>query len=496
MSFGEDIVALVQSSSSPLLKKAPHWERVSLGSIAYILNGYPWDAGFFGSEGVPLVRIRDVTSGRTNTRYNGPVVGGFEIANGDLLVGMDGDFNICRWKSGAALLNQRVCRIDVKEDFYDTDFLELVLPPYLKLINYHTSSVTVKHLSSKTIANIPVPLPSLPEQRRLSTKLCKLTARAAYAQAQIGQASSSIDRLRMTTLRQAVTGILTETWRKQNAGIETVGEMLKRVAPPTQGRGGREATDKVLPGRGGLSVNNPGSVLPPGWQWVSLLRLAKQETGHTPSRSQPSYWGGGIPWVGIRDAGAHHGRRIDETAQTISDEGLANSSARLLPADTVCLSRTASVGYVTILGRPMATSQDFATWTCGEALLPGYLMLALLAEGEDIRRFGMGSTHTTIYFPEIRALHVALPPMAEQHEIIVRVESALARADNLEVAAARAAKLVNRLEASILTKAFRGELVPQDPTNEPATALLDRIRAGHASAPKQKRGRGLTATGR
>jgi type I restriction enzyme, S subunit len=93
-----------------------------------------------------------------------------------------------------------------------------------------------------------------------------------------------------------------------------------------------------------------------GWSWVSLRRIARQETGHTPSRSHPEYWGGDIPWIGIRDAGDHHGRIMQNTLQTVTEEGLANSSARLLPEGTVCLSRTASVGYVTIMGRPMATS--------------------------------------------------------------------------------------------------------------------------------------------
>ena len=131
----------------------------------------------------------------------------------------------------------------------------------------------------------------------------------------------------------------------------------------------------------------------------------------------------------------------------------------------------------------MATSQDFATWTCTEALLPEYLMYALMAEGEDIRKFGMGSTHTTIYFPEIRALHIALPPLEEQREIVPRIKQALARADRLEAEAARGRALLDRLESAILTKAFKGGLVPQDPNDEPAHILLDRIRAQQASAP-------------
>src|SRR3954469_4081458 len=109
------------------------------------------------------------------------------------------------------------------------------------------------------------------------------------------------------------------------------------------------------------------------------------------------------------------------------------------------------------MGRSMATSQDFATWTCSEALEPRYLMYALMAEGEDIRNFGEGSTHTTIYFPEIRALHICLAPLAEQHEIVARVERAITWIDRLARKATNAGKLIDHLDQVILAKAFQGE---------------------------------------
>ena len=142
------------------------------------------------------------------------------------------------------------------------------------------------------------------------------------------------------------------------------------------------------------------------------------------------------------------------------------------------------------MGKPMATSQDFVTWTFTEALVPKFLMYALMAEGEDIREFGKGTTHTTIYFPEVRAMQICLAPLEEQHEIIRRIESAFARIDRLAKEAKRAMELVGRLDEAILAKAFRGELVPQDENDEPAELLLERIRAERAAAPKAKRGRG------
>jgi Type I restriction modification DNA specificity domain len=90
------------------------------------------------------------------------------------------------------------------------------------------------------------------------------------------------------------------------------------------------------------------------------------ETGHTPSRRHPEWWGGDIPWIGIRDATENHVRTIVTTNQHTNELGIENSSARILPANTACLSRTASVGYVVVMRRPMATSQDFVPLWSGQ----------------------------------------------------------------------------------------------------------------------------------
>lgn len=222
--------------------------------------------------------------------------------------------------------------------------------------------------------------------------------------------------------------------------------------------GGRAATDRIVRGRFAISINDPGHPVPDGWQRVALTDVAELGTGHTPSRQHPEYWDGDIPWIGIRDAGAHHGSTIDDTAQHVTNLGLANSAARLLPKDTVCLSRTASVGYVVKMGRPMATSQDFVTWTCSEALDPDYLMYALLAEGEGLRSFGEGSTHTTIYFPEVKAFHIDLPPLAEQRRIVAKLDALTARLARARAELDRVPALATNLRRSTLTQAFSGAL--------------------------------------
>ena len=181
--------------------------------------------------------------------------------------------------------------------------------------------------------------------------------------------------------------------------------------------GGRPASTGVIPGDFALSVGRPDRPAPPGWHWTALSDIARLETGHTPSRRHPEYWGGDVPWIGIRDATENHGRAIADTLQHTNGLGIANSSARILPANTVCLSRTASVGYVVVMGRPMATSQDFVNWVCSESLDHRFLKYVLLAEKSAFLRFASGTTHQTIYFPEVKAFHVCLPPLSEQRAI-------------------------------------------------------------------------------
>jgi type I restriction enzyme S subunit len=181
--------------------------------------------------------------------------------------------------------------------------------------------------------------------------------------------------------------------------------------------GGRPAIEGVIRGRYALSVGNPGDPVSDGWTWTALTSVARLESGHTPSRRHPEYWDGDIPWIGIRDATANHGRTLSDTAQHTNELGIANSSARVLPAGTVCLSRTASVGYVVVMGREMATSQDFVNWVCSPQLDHRFLKYILLAEHSTFLSFASGTTHQTIYFPEVKAFHVCLPSLAVQHRI-------------------------------------------------------------------------------
>lgn len=192
-------------------------------------------------------------------------------------------------------------------------------------------------------------------------------------------------------------------------------------------------------------------------RWRRLTDIAKLESGHTPSRRRPEWWGGNVPWLALPDIRRLHGKFAYETAEYTNDAGLANSSARLLPVGTVCLSRTASVGFTTILGKPMATSQDFCNWICNpDELDSEFLMYAFMASQGAIRELGSGAVHKTIYMPTIQTFHICAPELDEQRCIarLLRDHLAVAHSliDKIEAQRADAATLPERM----LSSAFEG----------------------------------------
>lgn len=195
-----------------------------------------------------------------------------------------------------------------------------------------------------------------------------------------------------------------------------------------------------------------------------LLRLAARlGSGHTPSRDRPEWWADcTIPWITTGEVAQMRDDRIEyvsETRECISDLGLANSAAELHPEGTVVLCRTASAGYSAIMDQPMATSQDFATWTCGSRLNPRFLLLCLRAMRPDLLgRLAMGSTHKTIYMPDIQALRIPLPALDEQARIVNRAWDALHSIDRTCDALDRQITLLAERRQALITAAVTGEL--------------------------------------
>ena len=148
---------------------------------------------------------------------------------------------------------------------------------------------------------------------------------------------------------------------------------------------------------------------------------------------------------------------MDETQLKTNEAGIANSAARILPKGTVCLSRTASVGFVAIMGQPMATSQDFANWVCGDELDPEFLMYALIKSRRFLREIAAGATHKTIYMPALQTFHICHPDREKQRRIVVKLKAQLTEVTKAR-RAAQAQLCDGRLLRTRTLKSFFAEL--------------------------------------
>jgi type I restriction enzyme S subunit len=187
-------------------------------------------------------------------------------------------------------------------------------------------------------------------------------------------------------------------------------------------------------------------------------------TGHTPDRSKPEYWENcTVPWVTAADLSSRSNpfEPLLDTDQKVSQVGLANSAAVVHPAGTVMLCRTASVGLITRIGVPMATTQAFVAWTPGPELDSRYLLYALHAMGQEWERLAYGSTHMTIYMPDLESLRIPVPPVANQRAIADYLDSETARIDALIEKKRRMVELVEeRYQSSVDQKMANFPPVP------------------------------------
>jgi type I restriction enzyme, S subunit len=170
-------------------------------------------------------------------------------------------------------------------------------------------------------------------------------------------------------------------------------------------------------------------------------------------------------------------RYVHETKEKISELGLQNSAARLLPSGTVMLSRTASVGFSAIMGIPMATTQDFANWICGPQLKPEFLLYALRSMAGEFERLKMGSTHNTIYMPDIQSLRFALPPLSEQTRIVEVLDAETAKIDALVEEQRTLIELLKEKRQAVTSYAITKGLNPNAPMKPSGVAWLGDVPA-------------------
>lgn len=154
------------------------------------------------------------------------------------------------------------------------------------------------------------------------------------------------------------------------------------------------------------------------WVETTLGELCDIQGGGTPSTKEPAYWGGDVVWLTPTEVVKADGGRIDASQRTITEAGLAGSSAKLLPAGTVLLTTRASVGFTAIAGVPLTTNQGFQSLIPSEAVLSEYLMLWIQGHRDEFASRAGGSTFPEISKTKVASVPIAVPPLPVQRRIV------------------------------------------------------------------------------
>ncbi|GAA5577762.1 restriction endonuclease subunit S [Porphyromonas gingivalis] len=203
---------------------ADEWKQTTLGEILAFETGYPFPSDSFNGEGngVRLIKNRDLKTDDRIIYYEGEYDERYIVQNGDILIGMDGDFSPCLWKKGKALLNQRVGRINTNQNASRV-FILYVLADSLKEIELKTSSTTVKHLSHKDVEKIKASLPSLAEQQKIAGFLSLIDERIESCSETIKERKAQ-----KSCLRTLILNRMTVRWIKLKQAVEQGIINLKR----------------------------------------------------------------------------------------------------------------------------------------------------------------------------------------------------------------------------------------------------------------------------
>src|SRR5690554_2273775 len=459
MAFNSTPQDIIEQNINGLLDIHRSWKRVPLALVSDVKNGFAFKSTLFNNqgEGERLIRIRDVLPGDTKTYYSGMVPDGYWVNPDDIVVGMDGDFNLACWQSRPALLNQRVCRLDVTSQSYIKRFFYRVLPGYIEAVNLNTSSTTVKHLSSKTLSELLIPLPPLAEQKVIADKLDTLLAQVENTKARLERIPQILKRFRQSVLAAAVSGRLTEEWRDDP------------------------------------EYNDEGYPHPWTFKHLSEVgQLARGKSKHRP-RNDPRLFGEEYPFIQTGEVANATGE-ITSATRFYSAFGLEQS--RQFPAGTLCITIAANIADTAILGIDACFPDSIVGFTPKESEALAYFVKYLIdVNKQDLESFAPATAQKNINLKVLNELRLPFPSLEEQTEIVRRVDQLFVHADRIEQQVNNALARVNNLTQSILAKAFRGELTEQWRKDNPelitgensAEALLERIKAERAAAKPAKK---------
>ena len=347
------------------------------------------------------------------------------------------------------------------------------------------------NISQAVIKAHEVNLPPLAEQSRIVEKLDELLAQVDSLKARIDAIPALLKRFRQSVLTAAVSGKLTEEWRGSVAYLGSAHELHQQLKFSHEAEGGHARGNASNPTEEAHDLN--ADDLPDCWDIAEMRDICAPGRPITYGILKPGpELEEGVPYIRVADFPGNKLSMLN-IKKTSPEIDLQFKRARLIAGDLL-LSIRGSVGRLITIPKALQganITQDTARLSISPLVSAAFIYWTLLADSTQLRMKNAtrGVAVRGINIGDVRAIQIPLPAIEEQTEIVRRVEQLFAFADQLEAKVASAKTRIDLLTQSILAKAFRGELVPQDPNDEPASVLLERIKAQRAAAPKAKRAR-------
>ncbi len=383
---------------------------------------------------------------------------------------------------------------------------------YRKAISDVSAGSNINNIKSSDLAGHQLPLAPKSEQTRIVAKLEELLSGLDAGVAELKAAQKKLAQYRQSLLKAAVQGDLTADWRRQHPPPETGAELLARILKQRRERWQAKQLAKFAeqgkPPPKGWKDKYPEPAapntrdlpaLPEGWAWASIEQIADVGTGVTPSRAKAAYFQNGTtPWV---TSGALNGEFVTAGSELVSDAALEECRLEIYPTGSLLLAMYGegkTRGKCSELMIPAAINQAIAAIVLedGAAKCRRFLKIFLLASYERMREQAAGGVQPNLNLQIVKAIAVPLPPASEQEAIAERLGELLSGVADQVRAVQTGIKQSTAQRQNILRAAFAGQLVPQDPSEEPASLLLERIRAERAdnSTRTAKRGRKTMAS--
>ena len=363
------------------------WAWCRLGEAGIITDtGYPFDASLFTNDSKnrkQIIRIRDILRGYSETYSDENCPDSYIVNEGDILIGMDGDFNIAKWKTDGALLNQRVCRINKNNELINLDYVFYLLPIPLLEINKNTSSVTVKHLSNKQIENLIFPIPPFNEQNRIVNHLENIFSQIRMLEQNKSVLQTAIKQAKSKILDLAIHGKLVP----QDPNDEPAKELLKRIVT-SDNRPYEKVDSSEIDWK-----------LPKNWTLchfgdiATIINGKNQSKVENPDGKYPIYGSGGI--MGRAD-------------------------------DYICPENCTIIGRKGSINNPIFVEEKFwnvdtAFGLCpSEAVLPKFLFY--FCEYFDFTTLDSSTTLPSLTKTNIQQIIFTLPPIEEQERILDKTD--------------------------------------------------------------------------